>query len=111
MEETQEILEEVADRNPALLQTVFAQRRASGQPPSRPAELLSWCTCHRCVQMPTARERVCCNQRPDQCHSIGPVRYEIFEIILLKRQYGALRKQVLEWLPKSESLTLSLAIE
>jgi hypothetical protein len=31
-----------------------------------------WCVCHRCLQMPTVQERLCCQQQPARCFSQLP---------------------------------------
>ena len=38
-----------------------------------PQGVPSWCSCHKCRNMPTAEEMVCCGHTPDACTSCLPV--------------------------------------
>ena len=66
----------MALRHPSLLLDVFDMTDEDGDPEHPPPpglEKPSWCSCHRCREMPTDLEKKCCGKTPEGCLSVKPV--------------------------------------
>ena len=70
-QQVREMLHQVASRQPGLLIDLFEQQPRSQGPPHE--EQPDWCTCGRCIPMPSAMEEVCCRGAIDNCLTLQPV--------------------------------------
>ena len=75
--DVRELLAKVCRRMPGLVLDVLDIVHKAPLPPSHapptPEDEMTWCTCDKCRDMPTAVEKVCCGLKPQHCLSSRPV--------------------------------------
>ena len=74
MGELKEVLEKVAEYQPALVMTLLETGDArQGYHPEPSDSSPEWCKCSNCREMPTDAEKKCCGYTPSNCLSKDPV--------------------------------------
>lgn len=72
LDQSQEILMRVLDRDPAVIFDILSHSAPSGTSATLTENQPTWCRCSRCREMPTDLEKKCCQQAPENCISISP---------------------------------------
>ena len=82
-ERMREVLLELVEVQPSLIMDILepVERQPGGHHPDSESPYPDWCVCLHCREMPTERERVCCEMAPVDCLSLLPVMY-FLEIIV-----------------------------
>ncbi|KAL7403029.1 hypothetical protein ABVT39_023369 [Epinephelus coioides] len=73
VEEWRDLGRELFAREPGLVfDVLMIRQRRNGAPPPAGLPDVPWCTCGKCRDIPTDREKLCCGQDPANCISLLP---------------------------------------
>jgi hypothetical protein len=81
-EELRSIMINARRKQPSFVFNLLEQENERNQDPAPQPGQPDWCTCTYCTEMPE-REKVCCKENSERCHSRKPVNIYFFIRLLL----------------------------